>query len=457
MNKQLVPIIRKSIRPVLYFSLICTVAVGPILTGIQPVKAIEHSVADETALRNTVVVASNGDTIRLTADIQLSSTSLEIPAGKTLTLTSDTGTRQLIGRDGTAISNSQTIDVKGKLIIDGIVVTHNPGRPGTGIMVFAQGELELKSGSISGNTRPNQAGLPSTAGGVFVAGNSRFIMNGGEIASNFASGNGGGVFIAPYGNFVMNGGEIYGNSTAVSANSDFGGGGIYAYGGLTMNDGEIHDNASGHGGGIYVFDATISGGRIYSNTATYGGGLYFNDLNDANVTIANAEIHKNIATNSGGGIYIRSDWDNSSMTLSDVTLNCNSATSGNGGGVYVSDANRLIVAGATSICNNHADAGNGGGIYTTSGTYGNLTIGSGTIFLFNTSSNAYEPPINADTSYLNIRYKYTSITTHPLNNADINYSGAIPAAIGLVYYDANGGIGSYIAPPIKYCAIPHRP
>jgi len=403
----------------------------------------ELDVTDEDSLRAAVTNAQAGDVITLLNDIALTTGPLDIPSGKDITLTSDTGARKLIGRNGTASVNYSAIDVKGKLIIDGIVVTHSSGQPGMGIMVFDIGELVLKSGSVSGNTKPSSLGFPQSAGGLFVRG--RFTMNGGEVTGNYASGNGGGVFVHPGGgSFIMNGGSIYGNSTAISTGYDDGGGGVYAGGSFTMNGGEIYGNISGNGGGILAFsNININGGRIYDNTATYGGGLFVNDLYDVNIVISNTVIHGNTATNSGGGIYIDYLFGDSTITLNNAAINCNSATNGNGGGAYISDTNQLIVNGATSICNNRANSGNGGGIYTTSGSYGNLTIGPDTVFLFNTSSNAYEPPANADTAYSNIKYKYTSVTTHPLNNADVNYAGTTPAAKGLIYYEANGGVGSY--------------
>ena len=96
-----------------------------------------HYAADEIELKNAVAGAANGDTIDLTADIQLTAP-LDIPSGKSITLTSDTGTRKLVGAKETSHRTTGTvIRVMGRLSIgtpgqdDGIIVTHKAGEKGT--------------------------------------------------------------------------------------------------------------------------------------------------------------------------------------------------------------------------------------------------------------------------------------------------------------------------------------
>jgi len=418
--------------------------------------AATTNVSTETELKAAVSAAAAGDVINMTDDIQLTAT-LVIPNGTDVTITSDTGSRRLVGIHETSPrSTGTTIWVQGKLTIgtpggqDGIVVTHNSGQNGIGIQVFDIGELVIECGSISGNRQPAFLGgmIQGYGAGVSIGGNpggpnGLVTMNGGEIANNYASSYGGGLFTD--GTFIFNGGEIHDNSIDVKTGYNDGGGGIDVgiNGTFEMNGGEIYNNTAGKGGGVRVFgDAMISGGIIYDNTATFGGGIYVEDLLGHQIVVSDAEISDNTATDSGGGVYLKYEFGETFMTLDNIMLTGNRATGGNGGGVYV-DRNLLTITGGTAVCNNHADNGSGGGVFTTAGSYGNLYISFDTNFLANTASVGYQPPTDADTLYPGIQYNNTSISTHPLNNYDINYVGVVVATDVYLFYDANGGTGSY--------------
>ena len=167
----------------------------------------------------------------------------------------------------------------------------------TAIIDVSGGTLELRNGSISGNTAPN-------GGGVYLDYNASFTMSGGEISANSASGSyenyGGGVYVR--GTFTMNGGKIFGNT------GGYGGGGVYVRGTLIMNSGEISDNiASINGGGIQVDGGTftMNGGNISGNTASsgpygYGGGVYVRGT----FTMNGGEISDNTGSSGGGGVYV---------------------------------------------------------------------------------------------------------------------------------------------------------
>ena len=137
-------------------------------------------------------------------------------------------------------------------------------------------QLELRNGTISGNTSS------SSGGGVYVAANATFTMNGGTISGNTSSSSGGGV-VVNNGSFTMNGGTISGNT----ASSNGYGGGVYVYdsnGTFTMNGGTISGNSSRSGGGVYMGGGTfrIVTGTVYgsnegalSNTAVNNGAALY--------------------------------------------------------------------------------------------------------------------------------------------------------------------------------------
>jgi hypothetical protein len=180
------------------------------------------------------------------------------------------------------------------------------------------GVLQLKNGSISGNSA--QGG----GGGVIVLSDGTFNMSGGTISGNTCTslglagyilpGYGGGVYVM-VGTFNMSGGTISGNTA-----SD-GGGGVCVYGGtFNMSDGTISgNNTQKSGGGVSVTEKTtftMSGGTISGNSAQdvgSGVGVVVNSTfimkggiisgNRASTNGGGVVIVKSIFTKTGGTIY----------------------------------------------------------------------------------------------------------------------------------------------------------
>jgi hypothetical protein len=127
------------------------------------------------------------------------------------------------------------------------------------------GTLELKKGTVSGNTNSGGGG-----GGVSVN-SGTFTMRGGEISGNTALGYvGGGVYVTSYGAFNMHDGKISGNTAS-------NGGGVHLVSAdFNMHGGEISGNTvtgtSSTGGGVNMTGAyaifRIVTGTIYGSTET---------------------------------------------------------------------------------------------------------------------------------------------------------------------------------------------
>jgi hypothetical protein len=102
--------------------------------------------------------------------------------------------------------------------------------------------------------------------------------------------------------------------------SSVGGGGILAKGNLNIIDSTIMDNSTyGDGGGINAdtgSQITINRTTFAFNDASRGGGLMVFDT----ATLRNVTVYHNSALLGGGGI---SQWDDSVMSLYNVTLNDN--------------------------------------------------------------------------------------------------------------------------------------
>ena len=352
------------------------------------------SASTESFLR---LIVANPNTrvevITLVNDIQLTGSSLVIPANKNIKLISTGGSAgtffRLIGPSG---KDTITIDNGGVLELAGITVTHTTGATGRGVANFGgtlimsdgtisgnngsgihieKGKATIKGGTINNNTAYDGGGVynngtltmeggtinnnkANNAGGGICNGTGTLTIKGGQISNNKAN-YGAGIHISIYGTFEMMTGGTINNNTANKQ-----GGGIHNNSNtFTMKNGQIYNNRATQGGGIHQKGGTliIENGTINNNKATsYGGGIYTTGI----FTIKNGEINQNTA-NYGAGIYTSNP-----STMEGGTINNNTSAKGNGGGIYTNKGTTTIKAG--QICNNTATH-YGGGVYHHSGTF----------------------------------------------------------------------------------------
>lgn len=196
--------------------------------------------------------------------------------------------------------------VSGTFTLSGAELSGNTltGTEAKGAAVYNKnGTFVMKAGASikNHNVGADGAAFYNGEGGIFT-------FNGGTISKNRAK-KGGGVY--NLGTMNLRGGTISGNYAEYGA-------GIYNAKKLNMTNGEISENsASIDGGGIAnVGDGVsceFSFGTISENEAKNGGGVY----NDAgtftmeegslgNLTGLYGKIHDNKATETGGGIYLKS-------------------------------------------------------------------------------------------------------------------------------------------------------
>jgi fibronectin type 3 domain-containing protein len=257
--------------------------------------------------------------------------------------------------DGGGVYNNGTFTMSGGVISGNIARYRSGGDHGYGGGVYNNGgTFTMSGGVISDNIA---AGDPSSSlssslgygGGVYNGGTGcTFIMSGGEISGNTASGYGrGGGGVYSNGTFTMNDGTISGNT---SGGRDGGGHGVYSSGTFTMNGGTISGNTSmdgssvyGYGGGVYSGGRfTMNDGTIFGNTAVYGGGVYSTTsgfkktggiiYGDTDTTHTTGST-ENTATraNSGHAVFVNSSSDKRNSTAgTDVMLD--SSVAGSAGG-----------------------------------------------------------------------------------------------------------------------------
>ena len=226
---------------------------------------------------------------------------------------------------------------RGLFAMEGGVISGNTtSGNGGGVFVPEPATFVMEDGTISGNTAMGTGGGGiASGGGVYVLGT--FTMEDGAINGGNTALQGGGVFVAPDAVFEMQDG-------AISNNIASSGGGVAAQNAIfEMQRGTISgNNASSNGGGVQLSEGStfdMGGGTISNNTAVIGGGVRLDGLagNPTTMTMdGNAAISGNIATNSGGGVFVNSGGGSvphSILIMEGGTISGNTAQ--RGGGVEV--------------------------------------------------------------------------------------------------------------------------
>ena len=231
-------------------------------------------------------------------------------------------------QNGDEQTNQSVIKVNGGYITGGAGKYGGSVTYGGGVFVD-NGELNLKGGTVAGNSAARGAG-------IYIAENGKVnIEEGAAISHNRAASMGAGIYVDATsdarGSLNMTGGTISENTFTDSAYGY--GGGVYLAGDFTMSGGTIsnHDvtGTSGkNGAGVYIGNNsylakatngrfTMTGGTIENNTAQLGGGVivntddyYKNAAIKPTFTLSGGSIINNVAkytgsgSNAGGGIYI---------------------------------------------------------------------------------------------------------------------------------------------------------
>ena len=302
-------------------------------------------------LQEQINSAEDGKTVVLTADLTASASdaTLEIPAGKRITLDLNGHTLSGAGELGTVLSVEGGAELtlrdtagsgavtRGKWY--GIYVNQNSSFSmqdveisscGTGVQVC--GTAVMSGGTI----------LNCTDGGVFLDSLGSFTLTGGSIASNqaYSYTDGGGVTVNS-GTFRMTGGSIV-------RNSGKSGGGVYVNTGaghFIMEGGSINANTAPYGGGVYVSNSNSGGSVTLSGSATITGNTG-TDGAAANLVLAKNSYgsftHINMAAGSvSGRVGVTIRPYNSSDT--DLTPAFTTGLNGRSVGGFVSDSTAYSV------------------------------------------------------------------------------------------------------------------
>ena len=328
------------------------------------------STGRETTLQEDITSAKENEETVLTADKEfVINRTINIPAGKTIILTSDKKLAVLSNRFAGPVFN---VEKGATLILDGEfsfpchLITN-------GTFAEVKGTLVIKNGTIS------RLSSGQTETGVIDVDGGSFKMEGGTISDITASGaNFGAVYIHNKGTFSMEGGTI----SKFKSTNQYAGPVVVNDGSMTMQDGTIDGNTAtefNSAGGVLVNNAstfTMTGGTISKNSAMRGGGVLVREngqftMTDGTISGNTARVESDSIAKpnaGGGGVFVE---DNALFEMEDGTITGNT-TNGMGGGVATAVLNENDKTGGGqfhmkggTISNNKASCG--GGVYSWSG------------------------------------------------------------------------------------------
>ncbi len=215
---------------------------------------------------------------------------------------------------------------------------------GGGIYVDETADLYFHSGMMIENRTTGR-------GGAICGGTTRTvcIIYNGLFVNNDADVDGGSIYTN--GRFTINGGYFIG------CDSNHGGA-IYAansYSELTVNNATLaYNTATQCGGASYSYQGKtiINNAIFYKNSAGERGGALSGTANDAHITISNCEIYENSAKY-GGAISDKVETSTAIIELQGGKIYNNTATN-NGGGILVGESNRIKIAGGLQVYGNTA-------------------------------------------------------------------------------------------------------
>ena len=284
---------------------------------------LKEEVEDLQTLKEAVTAAPADNTpfvIKLAGTISIREM-VQIPNGKKITLKADNASKPAILKCSHNwqiytyfdVQSGAALTLEGLITLQGVDSSYR--KLHYALSVNQNGNAEIKNGvTITGfkNYNVTSNGVEQAGKGpVFVDGT--LTMSGGTIKENtvvndatvWSGGGGGGVYVGATGNFIMKGGTITQNE-ASGYNTSNGGSGVYVKGQFTMEGGTIEKNKTAYaGGGVLVGGGVFNmeGGKITENQSNRGkgvmvrGGIF--NWNNGQIT-TNYGYGNAVVTESGG-------------------------------------------------------------------------------------------------------------------------------------------------------------
>ena len=271
---------------------------------------------------------------------------------------------------GGAISNAGSLNLVQCSLSDN-VASFGRGSTGSGGAIYNSGSVDLRDCNLTLNKAQQHGGAIENSSDGSV------VMSGCLISQNKVEDqSGAGIF-----NTL---GKVEATQCDFKNNDAYNHGGtIYrAFGLVTLDACSVANNKGEDGGGIYNNTHStliVVNSVLQDNTATggfhlaRGAGL----ANWGNATLNNCTITKNIADNSGGGIYQR----NGTIEMNYCTISNNEGSDGAG----ICNSSGIVILRSDLITLNKASA-NGGGLW----TFGGRSEGTNTRIIGNSSARLHD-------------------------------------------------------------------
>lgn len=326
-----------------------------------------------------------------------------------------TGTSSKVVVDGGTITGSTATDRGGSVcLISGAQLEMKSGRIENGCAwgnqmggnVYAEGNITMSGGTITGGNTTGTANTPSVkgaastirgagrGGNICIRGGYTLTMTGGTI-SDGVSPSGGNLSIEgtktnhSFSGGTISGGEAFvGGNIYIAANTPGG-----TFSGTTVENGIVYvtSSSNGRGGNLYNTTGTFNitggsfiGGAIKGTKTSANTGFGANIMTQKNMTITNATISGGNAENSfGGNLGIHGG---ASVTLGQGGVITNgtalrasgNSANGQGGNVYILRGTFTVAGGTVSNTTGAANAQHAGNIFIPTAD-GTLAMTSGTI------------------------------------------------------------------------------
>ena len=177
------------------------------------------------------------------------------------------------------------------------------GDDGAGVFVQS-GTFTMYGGKITDNHV--EKSLNYGGGGVLFSSDDTFIMYGGEISNNYSVDYGGGINAIGYGSVELRGGTISGNTSDALGGAIWSNKSVTIYEGVNITGNKAVD---GGGISTYDTSLTIKGGNITNNTVTTGngGGVHLNGRNNNFYISGDVKISGNKKGSAANNVYLPKD------------------------------------------------------------------------------------------------------------------------------------------------------
>ena len=259
--------------------------------------------------------------------------------------------------------------IKGQNSNATLSLSSNTTTEGTVLTVNASGKtVTIQDLKITGG---NAAATSDGGGGICISAGSVCLADGAVVKGNRAKTYGGGVYVGSAGKLFMYGSSVIGDVANSTGLPSYANTAIPVGNEAKLNGGAIYNN----GGEVLIgYDATglaasvTSGYGIRKNYSVAMGAAIYNA--SGKIKINSVDVSYNLAGTHGGGLYVSSLGDGS--TLGAVRMSDNKATQ-DGGAIYIASGKTLEVSGSAIFTKNTAK--NGGAIYNA----GTFSLGAGRI------------------------------------------------------------------------------